>query len=64
MKGLAANKKKSCKENTLLAGAPAENGPRPWIMPQIEKRPITIVEFVIPAIPKRKADHSRNGTRE
>src|SRR2546429_4288866 len=56
MKGLAANKKKSCKENTLLAGAPAENGPRPWIMPQIEKRPITIVEFVIPAI--RSEEHT------
>jgi hypothetical protein len=32
--------------------------------PQIDRQAIAIIDVLTPADPKRKADHSRNGTRE
>jgi hypothetical protein len=56
--------KNSCNETTLLSAVDPLKGPRPWTAPQIEKEATTSIDDAMPVVPKRRADHSRNGTSE
>ena len=62
MKDAAPQRRKSCNENKSLTGESPWNTPALWSSPRMEKKLRMSIAVLIPVIPKRKADHSMNGT--
>src|SRR5215469_16831526 len=64
IKGTVVNNRNSCKEKTRLTGSVSVKGPWPCSAPQMDKRARMLAEVAAPVDPKRKADQSKNGTKE
>src|SRR5579872_6928672 len=62
MNGAAENNKNTCSDMTLLSAPISMNGPRPLIVPQIDRKARTTIAVLTPVVPKRKAAQRSNGT--